>query len=744
MLRRVRELVSLNALSRAANVLCRNGRAVLSEAVVAKLTALFPTEGTTTPRITVGRPLGIVPRMVHKAVKSKLARGAAPGLDGWTRELLVPIVEDQQLLNELTELVVDIMANDIDQMSTRILLASPLIAIAKQDGPSDAVRPIGPESCILKLASEVAILSLPAPAKKYFTIQGGVWGNVEGAAIAARERLHTAKRGVTIDATNAYNTIDRRAIVTAALENEHLWRPCLGLLKMMMENCPEMIVYEQELLWTTIFSKTGVKQGSVLGPLFFAIATEKILREVAANFPELKFTAYLDDVLITGESETQLRRAFAEVKRKFGEVGMAVNAKSQRLFAPGAEFDCPGTTCAGSSIVKILGAMMSASPDVDVADAVLCRIKRHDRLFETLKSAEALNANIRFGVLRASGHPRMNFLARVHPEREAAAAAEHFDRQVAETFERICAISAGELDNSSKLQVALPTRLAGLGLRKYAEIIRFAHDAAKQGVKGEQRTRQRRADQEKFACLRTSVLTDFGRRLLVAATAPMASRLFTDATLEVSSAAFRLAVRIRLNIRVCLGKCVCGADASNQHVLACARLRNKPRQTRHDLLTAAHSDMLRHCSIEHLVEPSCRRDPQRRNRQRPDVLTATTCWDWAVTSPGVKHVPAAASIALAAAQRTVEAKRAHYANYIAAHGLRFIPMVVEATGGMHPEAIAHLKDLAGGEDHPLVIRSTFDLFTGSVAATLAAGNLFVFNAARGLAIPGGGSSSTFR
>ena len=44
----------------------------------------------------------------------KLARGAAPGTSGWTGELLLALVDDEECLAFLVSLVQDVLATDVD------------------------------------------------------------------------------------------------------------------------------------------------------------------------------------------------------------------------------------------------------------------------------------------------------------------------------------------------------------------------------------------------------------------------------------------------------------------------------------------------------------------------------------------------------------------------------------------------------------------------------------------------------
>lgn len=50
-------------------------------------------------------PFNVTTRDVQKAVMRSLARGSAPGVDGWTGELIAPLLKIPNLLLELTEIV---------------------------------------------------------------------------------------------------------------------------------------------------------------------------------------------------------------------------------------------------------------------------------------------------------------------------------------------------------------------------------------------------------------------------------------------------------------------------------------------------------------------------------------------------------------------------------------------------------------------------------------------------------------
>ncbi|PWU87422.1 putative SLACS reverse transcriptase [Trypanosoma cruzi] len=81
---------------------------------------------------------------------------------------------------------------------------------------------------------------------------------------------------------------------------------------------------------------------------------------------------------------------------------------------------------------------------------------------------------------------------------------------------------------------------------------------------------------------------------------------------------FSTYLRGRLLVRVLPEgqKCVCGADASNEHVHTCTRLQQNPRTTRHDMINMTFANGLRLCGFQCGMEPRL----TEASRRRPDIL----------------------------------------------------------------------------------------------------------------------------
>ena len=90
----------------------------------------------------------------------KLAKGSAPGPSGWTRELLIPLLEDQDIVACVTWIATAVLRNSRDAQLRDVLTSSTLILLRKE-GPSvegsPACRPIALGEIFLKLASQVSM-----------------------------------------------------------------------------------------------------------------------------------------------------------------------------------------------------------------------------------------------------------------------------------------------------------------------------------------------------------------------------------------------------------------------------------------------------------------------------------------------------------------------------------------------------------------------------------------------------------
>ncbi|XUY37402.1 SLACS-associated protein, putative [Leishmania panamensis] len=274
--RRILHQLSLGAVGKAARTLfqAQLPRARASEALD-QLRTLHPQEdpaGYPCPPQTPF-PHGLKPEKVRNVVLKRLGRAAAPGLDGWTRELLVPVVENAALLAETTALMQDILAGNVSASFAFRLRACVVHPFLKEPG-SPKVRPITPESVWLKIASHLALDAVEKPFRDIFQgWQFGVWGDAAEAVTQIRETYasESADTLVALDATNAYNRVSRAWVLRAAYRH-HALHHTVGVVDLSLGEPGALGVYEGGRRVEQLWSTRGVRQGMVLSPLLFATA----------------------------------------------------------------------------------------------------------------------------------------------------------------------------------------------------------------------------------------------------------------------------------------------------------------------------------------------------------------------------------------------------------------------------------------------------------------------------------------
>ncbi|PWU83285.1 putative SLACS reverse transcriptase [Trypanosoma cruzi] len=185
-------------------------------------------------------------------------------------------------------------------------------------------------------------------------------------------------------------------------------------------------------------------------------------------------------------------------------------------------------------------------------------------------------------------------------------------------------------------------------------------------------------------------------------------------------------------------KCVCGADASNEHVHTCTRLQQNPRTTRHDMINMTFANGLRLCGFQCGMEPRL----TEASRRRPDILIVGldtyAITDVTVTYAGrvtayVSEESMEEADPLRAARDRLTQKRQKYRHWALANGLDFEPFVMLTNGAIHPASRRWLRRILGNQDHRLTITNAYDMIVADTLAAMLRGNVHVFNAACGRA-----------
>ena len=303
---------------------------------------------------------------VQLAVK-KGKRGAASGLTGWTREwmlpfILSPIVPAHEVLVQVFTAIVNNKVED--HKLNEVLRTSRLVVLGYNSKP-DKIRPVQIGDYLVRVASKVVLnpLLLKLKCSSFFAT------SCQRTLKKLQRALDDDLEVLSVDLTNAFNTVDRNLIrqVVKQQGNEEL-RPLFNLL---YATPSAAISFDSSgELNLRLSVSNGVRQGCVLAPYLFARAME-MLRQ---NLPQLgshRVEVIADDVSIYGEHPLQFWDA---VVNTFQSGGLVLNMTKSLLILSSrraALRQSHITTC--STPIKILGGVLFpiGSTTISIANALV-------------------------------------------------------------------------------------------------------------------------------------------------------------------------------------------------------------------------------------------------------------------------------------------------------------------------------------------------------------------------------------
>jgi hypothetical protein len=215
---------------------------------------------------------------------------------------------------------------------------------------------------------------------------------------------------------------------------------------------------EHRRLW----SKSGVRQGDPCGPLFFALTIQPLLQLVQVNYPTVRVIAYLDDIVLQGQS-AEVALAYRFLRDNLSTVGLVVQPLKSMVFslqaavaaAVASTLDMPHTA---------EGLVVAGCP-VGTPEFVAAHVEKTasavQELVTTLQNLE-LSAQDKLLLLRKAVQVRMCQFARCVAYEQLQPSLLKTEATVQAAFLQLIGRDSTDVDTE---QLHLPTRYGGIGLQ---------------------------------------------------------------------------------------------------------------------------------------------------------------------------------------------------------------------------------------------------------------------------------------
>jgi hypothetical protein len=425
---------------------------------------------------------------VRKLV-SHLPKLKANGFSAWTFDLISQSfkIDSSNRISLLFTQVFNLLASG-KARHKHLWISSRLLAISKDD--PNSIRPIAIGEVFIRIVGKLIALyllglegvltALHNSSQFGVGVKGGNEVIAHSLTIAYQHiaAINDEYSIISIDNSNAFNTICRKAILDSILEH----CPCLAVFYLWMYG-ESSNLYDGHGKFIC-HSATGVRQGDPLGPLLFALGIAPILTKLKRDFPELEILAFLDDVYKFGKT-SDCEEAFMVMKQAFGDINLSINIKKCKHLTKSAETRDKFIPLENNSemsfysipIVKdglsVLKVPIGNREFVQESTAVL--VNGYTRIVELV---DRLNPDDAFTIIKLCVNPCPNYLARcVKPDywnRQIA----RFDRIIDRSIAKIADIRVSELNQFQKTLRHLPQDKGGLGISSYHHLAPSAWTAS--------------------------------------------------------------------------------------------------------------------------------------------------------------------------------------------------------------------------------------------------------------------------
>lgn len=345
-----------------------------------------------------------------------------------------------------------------------------LIAIQK---PDNGIRPVSVINAHSRMVSKLSsahviddVKAYLAPSQVGVGIQGGASAAVHAInRIMEEEKLRPGMSVLTIDFANAFNQFKRDSLFQEIATHAPALMP---LANTKYTIAPHLFLGE-----ALLSSQSGVQQGDPLGPMFFSLLIQRMILKIKEECPLLKANVwYLDDGTIIGPTADVLK-AYEIIVEESDSMGLKLNSDKCELWWPNglavngnadqwSQFPLEIKRNVGPGI-KLLGIPVGHGHAPEVVNH---RIDKIASLLDVIIDS-GLTVHSKLLLLRScAAMPKFMFALQSTPPEHIQACIARFDTLVTDSLSTIIGDTISPVTRS---RMALPISMGGLGIPTAAD-----------------------------------------------------------------------------------------------------------------------------------------------------------------------------------------------------------------------------------------------------------------------------------